>query len=68
MLYDAKKAQAVARDLLAEGIFVTAFTFPVVPRGEDRIRVQISAEHTDAMIDRCIAAFAKVGRAVGVLA
>jgi glycine C-acetyltransferase len=68
MLYDAKKAQAVARDLLAEGIFVTAFTYPVVPRGEDRIRVQISAEHTDAQIDRCVAAFAKVGKAVGVLA
>jgi glycine C-acetyltransferase len=68
MLYDANKAQSVARDLLAEGIYVTAFTYPVVPRGEDRIRVQISAEHTDAQIDRCIAAFTKVAKRVGVLA
>jgi glycine C-acetyltransferase len=67
MLYDAKKAQAVAKALLEEGVYVIAFTYPVVPRGQDRIRVQLSADHTDAMIDRTLAAFAKVGKALGVL-
>jgi len=67
MLYDAKTAQAVARDLLAEGIYVVAFTYPVVPKGQDRIRVQLSADHDSAMIDRCVQAFAKVGRKHGVL-
>ncbi len=67
MLYDAKRAQAVARDLLEEGIYVIAFTYPVVPKGQDRIRVQLSAAHDDAMIDRAIAAFTKVGRANGIL-
>jgi glycine C-acetyltransferase len=62
MLYDAKKAQEVAKDLLAEGIYVIAFTYPVVAKGQDRIRVQLSADHDDSMIDRALAAFAKVGR------
>jgi glycine C-acetyltransferase len=67
MLYDAKKAQAVAKDLLEEGIYVIAFTYPVVAKGEDRIRVQLSADHDDAMIDRAVAAFTEVGRKQGVL-
>ena len=67
MLYDAVKAQAVAKDLLAEGIYVVAFTYPVVPKGQDRIRVQLSADHDDGMIDRAIAAFASIGRKHGVL-
>ncbi len=62
MFYDAKRAQAVAKDLLEEGIYVVAFTYPVVAKGQDRIRVQLSADHDDAMIDRALAAFAKVGR------
>jgi glycine C-acetyltransferase len=67
MLYDAPRAQAVAKDLLEEGIYVIAFTYPVVPKGQDRIRVQLSAAHDDAMIDRALAAFARVGRKHGVL-
>ncbi|MHC4820924.1 MAG: glycine C-acetyltransferase [Planctomycetota bacterium] len=67
MLYDAQAAQNIAADLLEQGIYVTAFTFPVVPRKEDRIRVQLSAEHTDEQIDRCIAAFTEVGKKHGVL-
>ena len=66
MLYDAKKAQEFAKALLDEGIYVIAFTYPVVAKGQDRIRVQLSADHDDAMIDRALAAFAKVGRALGV--
>jgi glycine C-acetyltransferase len=67
MFYDAEKAQAVARDLLAEGIYVTPFTYPVVPRKEDRIRVQLSANHTNEQIDECVAAFTRVGRKHGVV-
>jgi glycine C-acetyltransferase len=67
MLYDAKVAQQMAAQLLEEGIYVIAFTFPVVPRQQDRIRVQLSAAHDDAMIDHAIAAFTKVGRGLGVL-
>jgi glycine C-acetyltransferase len=67
MLYDAKRAQAVAKDLLEEGIYAIAFTYPVVPKGQDRIRVQLSADHDDAMIDRAVAAFVKVGKKNGVL-
>ena len=66
MLYDAPKAQAFAKALLDEGIYVIAFTYPVVAKGQDRIRVQLSADHDDAMIDRALAAFAKVGTALGV--
>ena len=51
MLYDAKLAQSVAKDLLDEGIYVIGFSFPVVPKNEARIRVQISASHTDEQID-----------------
>ena len=62
MLYDAKLAQNVARDLLAEGIYVIGFSFPVVPKGEARIRVQVSAAHTRIHLDRAVAAFTSVGR------
>ena len=68
MLYDAKLAQAVAADLLAEGIYVIGFSYPVVPQGQARIRVQLSAAHTPAHLDRCIDAFKTVGRRHGVIA
>ena len=64
---DAPLAQRFARALLDEGIYVKGFFFPVVPRGQSRIRVQISAAHTEARIDRAVAAFTKVGKALGVL-
>jgi glycine C-acetyltransferase len=67
MLGDARLAVDLARDLLAEGIYVIGFSFPVVPRGEARIRVQLSAAHTPEMVDRAVAAFVKVGRARGVI-
>ncbi|MFZ5517783.1 MAG: glycine C-acetyltransferase [Candidatus Zhuqueibacterota bacterium] len=59
---DAHLAQTMARDLYAEGIYVIGFFFPVVPKGQSRIRVQISAAHTKDQIDQAIAAFEKVGR------
>ncbi|MEI8254428.1 MAG: glycine C-acetyltransferase [Deltaproteobacteria bacterium] len=68
MIGDAKKASALAAALLNEGIYVTAFSFPVVPRGEARIRVQLSAEHTAAQVDHAVAAFTSCGRTVGVIA
>ena len=64
---DAPLAQRFARALLDEGIYVKGFFFPVVPRGQSRIRVQISAAHTPAHIDRAVDAFTKVGRELGVL-
>lgn len=67
MLGDAKLAHDMARALLEEGIYVIGFSFPVVPKGQARIRVQISAAHTPEMIDRCVAAFERVGRKLGVL-
>jgi glycine C-acetyltransferase len=67
MLYDAKLSQQMAKDLLDEGIYVTGFYYPVVPKGQARIRVQISAGHERAHLDRAIAGFAKVGRSLGVL-
>jgi glycine C-acetyltransferase len=63
---DAPLAQRFARALLEEGIYVKGFFFPVVPRGQSRIRVQISAAHTPAHIDRAVAAFTKVGKQLGV--
>ncbi len=65
---DAPLAQRFARALLDEGVYVKGFFFPVVPRGTARIRVQLSAAHTDAHVDHAVAAFTKVGRALGVLA
>ena len=67
MLYDAKLAQDFARAILDEGIYVIGFFYPVVAQGQARIRVQISAAHERADLDRAIAAFQKVGRALGVL-
>lgn len=64
---DAQLAQDVARDLLEEGIYVIGFSFPVVPRGQARIRVQISAVHEQRHLDQAIAAFRKVGEKHGVL-
>jgi len=67
MLGDAKVAGEMAQRLLAEGLYVTAFSFPVVPNGKARIRTQMSAAHSDADIDSAVAAFTKVGRAMGVV-
>ena len=62
MLYDAKLSQLFANDLLDEGIYVTGFYYPVVPKGEARIRVQLSAGHERAHLDKAIEAFIKVGK------
>jgi len=67
MLYDAPLAQRFAEGLLAEGIYVIGFFYPVVPKGQARIRVQISAAHDREHLDRAVAAFTKVGRELGVL-
>ena len=67
MLYDAKLSQEFATRLLEEGIYVTGFYYPVVPKGQARIRVQLSAAHEKEHLDRCIAAFTKVGYELGVL-
>ena len=67
MLGDAKLAVDMADAMLKEGIYVIGFSYPVVPKGQARIRVQISAAHSDADIDRALAAFAKVGKAMGVV-
>ena len=67
MLGDAKLASMMADRLLTEGIYVIAFSFPVVPRDQARIRVQLSAAHEPAHVDRAIAAFARVGRDLGVV-
>lgn len=67
MLYDAKVAAGMADDLLDEGIYVIGFSYPVVPKGQARIRVQISAAHTREQLDQAIDAFAKTGRARGVI-
>ena len=67
MLYDAPLAQEFAARLLKEGIYVIGFFFPVVPKGEARIRVQISAAHKKTHLDRAVEAFTKVGKDLGVL-
>ena len=67
MLYDAPLSQRYAAALQEEGIYVTGFYYPVVPKDQARIRVQISAGHTREQLDKCIAAFIKVGRDLGVL-
>ncbi|WP_302274694.1 glycine C-acetyltransferase [Alistipes ihumii] len=67
MLYDAKLSQDFAARLLDEGIYVTGFYYPVVPKDQARIRVQVSAGHTEQELDRCVDAFVKVGRELGVL-
>lgn len=67
MLYDAKLSQDMAAKLLDEGIYVTGFYYPVVPKGQARIRVQVSAGHEKAHLDKCVEAFTKVGRELGVI-
>ena len=67
MLYDAKLSQEYAARLQEEGIYVTGFYYPVVPKGQARIRVQLSAGHKREHLDKCIAAFVKVGKELGVL-
>ena len=67
MLYDAPLAQQMANKLLDHGIYVTGFFFPVVPKGKARIRVQISAAHTREHLNKAIAAFATVGKELGVI-
>lgn len=67
MLYDARLSQEFAAELLDEGIYVTGFSYPVVPKGEARIRVQISAGHELEHLDKAIAAFIKVGRKLNVI-
>jgi glycine C-acetyltransferase len=56
----------MAAKMLGEGIYVIGFSYPVVPKGEARIRVQLSAAHTDAQVDRAVEAFGRIGRAMGV--
>lgn len=68
MVYDAKKAQAMASALLDEGIYVTGFFFPVVPKDKARIRTQMSAAHTREHLDKAIAAFTRVGKSLGIVA
>jgi len=67
MLYDAPLAQEFANKLLAEGIYVIGFFYPVVPKGQARIRVQLSAAHEKSHIDKAIAAFTKIGKELGVI-
>ncbi|EHO74631.1 2-amino-3-ketobutyrate coenzyme A ligase [Prevotella micans F0438] len=67
MLYDAKLSQVYASKMLEEGIYVTGFYYPVVPKDQARIRVQLSAGHNREQLDKCIAAFVKVGKQLGVL-
>ncbi len=67
MLYDAKLSQDMAAKLLEEGIYVIGFYYPVVPKGQARIRVQLSADHETKHLDKAIAAFTKVGKELGVI-
>ncbi len=67
MLYDAKLSQVMAEKLLAKGIYVIGFFFPVVPKDKARIRVQLSAAHTQEHLDKAIAAFAEVGQELGIV-
>ena len=67
MLGDARVAQEMAARMLKEGIYVIGFSYPVVPKGEARIRVQLSAGHTEAQVDRAVEAFARIGKEMGVV-
>ncbi len=67
MLYDAKLAQEFAAKMLDEGIYVVGFYYPVVPKEQARIRVQLSAAHTTAQLDQCVDAFCKTGKELGLL-
>lgn len=65
---EAKLAQEFANALLKEGIYVTGFFYPVVPKGQARIRTQMSADHTPEQIERAVAAFTRIGKDLGVIA
>ena len=67
MIYDAAKATKFADMMLDEGIYVVGFSYPVVPKGQARIRVQLSAAHEKHHIDRALEAFVKVGKRLGVI-
>ena len=67
MLFDARLAQEFARRLLGQGIYVIGFFYPVVPEGQARIRVQISAAHTRQHLDHAVQAFSTIGRELGVI-
>jgi glycine C-acetyltransferase len=67
MLYDAKLSQEFAAKLLDEGIYVIGFYFPVVPKGEARIRVQLSAAHSRDQLEKAVGAFKKVGKELNVI-
>jgi glycine C-acetyltransferase len=67
MLYDARLSQVFADKLLEEGIYVIGFFYPVVPKGQARIRVQLSAAHEKQHLDKAIAAFEKVGKELNII-
>ena len=67
MLYDAKLSQTMANMLLKEGVYVTGFFYPVVPKDKARIRVQLSAAHSKEQLDKAITAFVKVGKSLNVI-
>ena len=67
MLYDARLSQDFAAELLKEGIYVIGFYYPVVPKGQARIRVQLSAAHEKLHLDKAIEAFEKIGKKLGVI-
>ena len=67
MLYDAHLAQKMSNELLDRGIYVIGFFFPVVPKGEARIRVQLSASHSIDQVNKALDAFEKVGKKLGVI-
>jgi glycine C-acetyltransferase len=67
MLYDAKLSQDMANMLLEEGIYVIGFFYPVVPKGKARIRVQLSAAHTEEHLKKAVKSFIKVGKKLGVV-
>jgi glycine C-acetyltransferase len=67
MLYEERLAHDMAKDLLEEGIYVIGFSYPVVPKGQARIRVQLSAAHEPQQIDRCVEAFTRIGQKHGVI-
>ena len=67
MLYDAKLSQTFAARLLEEGIYVTGFYYPVVPKGQARIRIQLSAAHDKHHLEKAVQAFVKIGKELGVV-
>ena len=67
MTYDAGKAQALAQQLMNHGVYVTAFSFPVVPKGQARVRTQMSAAHSREQLDQAIAAFISVGKDINLI-